>query len=268
MRPPIVILVLAMAFAGPALADTDPTLSQVYGAAHTGHLAQAQQMMTQVLRDHPGSAKAHYVAAELYAEARNSSMARQELNTAQHLDPGLPFASPESVRMLERKLSPAQPRHAEPASWQARSSFPWGTVIVVVAVVGVLALVLRRRRSPANVYSQYPGQYPGGAPTPPGVPGNPGAGVPPNVGGIGSGIAGGLASGLAVGAGVVAGEELAHHFLDSGQHEGSAPPAANEPVENPGNDDLGGPDFGLSNGNSWDDDDGPLGGDSSSDDWN
>jgi len=48
MRLPIVILVLAIAFGGPALADSDPTLSQVYGAAHTGHRAQAQQMMNQV----------------------------------------------------------------------------------------------------------------------------------------------------------------------------------------------------------------------------
>jgi hypothetical protein len=29
-------------------------------------------MMSEVLRDHPKSAKAHYVRAELYAEQRNS----------------------------------------------------------------------------------------------------------------------------------------------------------------------------------------------------
>ena len=59
---------------------------------------------------------------------------------------------------------------------------------------------------------------------------------------MGSGIAGGLASGLAVGAGVVAGEELAHHFLDGGQHAaggGVIPPAeAAEPGNS--NSDMGG----------------------------
>jgi hypothetical protein len=261
---PYLILVLAIVFAGPVLADSDPTLSQVYEAARTGHLAQAQQMMDQVLRDHPNSAKAHYVAAELYARAGNSSMARQELNTAERLQPGLPFAKPDSVRALQRELSRAQPLHALPAHSQARSSFPWGTVVVVVAGVGVLWLILRRRSSPGTGYSQYPG----GVPTP-GAPGNPGgAGVAPNVGaGMGSGIAGGLASGLAVGAGVVAGEELAHHFLDSNRPEGAVPPAANEPVENPANNDLGGPDFGVSDGSSWDDDGGAIGGDGSGDDW-
>ena len=262
------ILVLALAFAGPVLAaDTDPTLHQVYEAAQTGHLPQAQQMMNQVLRDHPGSGKAHYVAAELYARAGNSPMARQELNTAQQLEPGLPFAKPESVQVLEREVSQAQPRHTLPAYYsQARSSLPWGTVLIVVAGVGVLWLVLRRRRSPGNLYSQYQS----GVPTAAGAPGNPGVGgVAPNMGaGIGSGIAGGLASGLAVGAGVVAGEELAHHFLD-GRGEGNVPPAPNEPAKDPGNDDLGGPDFGVSDGSSWDDGGGVSGGDvgGGGDDW-
>ena len=56
----ILILLLATAFAVPTLADTDPSLSQVYEAVRTGHLEQAQKMMNQVLHDHPKSAKAHY----------------------------------------------------------------------------------------------------------------------------------------------------------------------------------------------------------------
>jgi hypothetical protein len=267
----VLALFLSLAFAGPVPAATDPTLHQVYQAVQTGHLDQAQQMMNQVLRDHPRSARAHYVAAELYAKAHNLPLARQELNTAQALEPGLPFANPRSVQALQTELSQARPVHALPGYSQ---SFPWGPVVFVVAGVGVLWLVLRRRRSPGGFYPAYPGQYPpgqypGGVPTAPGAPGNPGGvGVAPSVGpGIGSGIAGGLASGLAVGAGVVAGEELAHHFLDSGRHEGSAPPAANEPVDNPENNDPGGQDFGVSDGGSWDDDPSGLGGSDGGDDW-
>jgi hypothetical protein len=61
------ILLLAIAFAVPTLADTDPSLSQVYEAVRTGHLEQAQKTINQVLHDHPKSAKAHYVAAEVNA---------------------------------------------------------------------------------------------------------------------------------------------------------------------------------------------------------
>jgi hypothetical protein len=39
------ILLLATAFAAPTPADTDPTLSQVYEAARTGHLEQVQTMI-------------------------------------------------------------------------------------------------------------------------------------------------------------------------------------------------------------------------------
>ncbi len=64
-------------------ADADPTVHQIYEAAAAGHLDQAQQMMDQVLRDHPQSAKAHYVQAELYAEEGQFSLARSELNRAE-----------------------------------------------------------------------------------------------------------------------------------------------------------------------------------------
>ena len=63
-------LVVALACAGPVLA-ADPTVDQVYQAARAGHLDEAQQLMDQVLKDHPNSAKAHYVEAELSARAGN-----------------------------------------------------------------------------------------------------------------------------------------------------------------------------------------------------
>ena len=259
---PHLMLVLAMTFAASAFAAAEPTVHQVFEAAHTGHMKEAQQMMNQVLRDHPTSAKAHYVAAELNAEAGNAALARQELKTARKLEPGLPFANAASVRELEGKLAQAQPAQGF-AARSLGSQFPWGAVLLVGAGVVVVWFVIRRRSAPA-AYSSYQSSVPAGA-----GPGNPGgAGVAPNVGGgMGSGIASGLASGLAVGAGVVAGEEIARHFLEPDRHEGNAPPAANEPVNNPPPDDLGGSDFGISDGSSWDDDSGGIGGGSGGDDW-
>ncbi len=100
----IALMLLSLAVAAPVLADVDPSMQDVYSAAQSGHLAQAQQMMTQVLRDHPRSAKAHYVAAEIYAKEGNFSLARGEFNIAEQLEPGLPFAKPEAVQALRSQI--------------------------------------------------------------------------------------------------------------------------------------------------------------------
>jgi uncharacterized protein len=255
----------AVGIATPAVADTDPTMDQIYTAAAGGHLDQAQQMITQVLADHPTSAKAHFVQAELYAKEGKTSLARSELATAEQLKPGLPFANPRAVQELKAQLGlrtgVASPTVIRSVPTAAR--FPWGTVLILAGVVALLLMVFRRR----NTYVQYPGAAPGpgmgGAPGTYG-PGGYGGPAPMGGGGIGSGIAGGLASGLAVGAGVVAGEELAHHFLDGGHGGGVIPPAeAGEP--GPSNSDMGGSDFGVNDpGSGWDDGGGGGGG---GDDW-
>jgi uncharacterized protein len=246
----------AATIASPAFADTDPSVDQIYAAATGGHLDQAQQMISQVLADHPGSSRAHYVQAELYVREGKAALARSELATAEQLKPGLPFESPRSVQELKAQLglrsgvmNPTVIRTAP-----AARPFPWGTVLILAAVVGILLMVFRRR-------SPYVQQYPAGAPMG-GAPGTYGPGGygpgPMGGGGIGSGIAGGLASGLAVGAGVVAGEELAHHFLDGGHGGGVVPPA--EAGES-GNSDMGGSDFGMNDpGSGWDDGGGGGGG--------
>jgi hypothetical protein len=266
------ILMLASVCAGPSLAGTDPSLSQVYEAARAGHLDRAQQMMSEVLRDHPRSAKAHYVTAELYAEQGNAAMGRRELATARELEPTLSFATPASVSQLEGKLSREQPMQARPGYVQARSTYPWVVFVIVVVCAGVLLrIILRRRPTPSNVYSQPPAPslpVPTAALPVAGAPMGPASvGVAPPVGaGIGTGVVGGLASGLAAGAGIVAGEELARHFLDSGRHEDTTP-GASEPVITPQDDDLGGRDFGVSDGNSWDGDTQAPGSSDTDDDW-
>ena len=251
-------LAAAVAFAGPVLADNDPSVQQIYDEARAGHLDHAQQMIDQVLADHPRSARAHYVAAELAAREGKSGVARSELSQAELLDPGLTFAKPQAVEALKAQLGE---RHATSAllvgaPQQAEHRFPWGPVLLLGALVlFVVWLVTRRRAAPV--------QYPGGAYSGAGVAGGPGPYGPggygpgygaPMGGGIGSGIAGGLASGLAVGAGVVAGEELAHHFLDGDRREGGgAQPVYNPESLPPSNSDMGGNDFGMNDTSGWDD---------------
>jgi hypothetical protein len=250
-----------------ALADGDPTMSQIYAAAEGGHLDQAQQMITQVLADHPNSPKAHYVQAELYAKEGKTTEARAELGTAERLNPGLTDFKPRSVEELKGQLglTSARPLQAQRVTaFPARSEpgIPWGKLLIAVGVIALLFMLFRRRPT----YNQYPAAGAGPGYGPPGAGYGPGYGPGPmGGGGVGSGIAGGLASGLAVGAGVVAGEEIAHHFLDGGRRDGGViPPADASEPGNSSNSDMGGSDFGSNDSGSWDDGGGSGGG---GDDW-
>jgi uncharacterized protein len=248
----LLLLLLTITFAGVTLADTDPSLSQVYEAVRTGRLEQAQKMMNKVLHDHPKSAKAHYVAAEVNAAAGNLVLGRGELRLAQELEPGLPFAAPELVRELQDKLSRAQSVHM-PLARETGASYTWSVLAVVVIGMGVvLAFVSMRRRAPTDSYAlpheAEPSLAAGSSATTPVASSSSGAGAT-----IGSSIAGALAGGMAAGAGIVAGEEIAHHLLNSDDHAVN-PPSASEIAQNE-SDNLGGPDFGASGARSWDDDD-------------
>ncbi len=260
----VVMLLAAAAFATASMAAQDPTLHQVYQAAQAGRMDEAQSMMQQVLRDHPNSAKAHFVEAQLLAQQDHLANAKAEFSTAERLAPGLPFAKPQAVQNLERRLSSTHAVNSyavnsfAPAGTGFRSGagLPWGTVLIGIALVAALFFFIRSR----NRYSA-PFAAAGGG----GVRyGNGGYGMQPyaanggyapmgQAGGIGSGIVSGLATGAAMGAGVVAGEALMHHFTD-GSTPSFNPMAA--PVDNSWNatpDDMGGNDFGIADNSSWDD---------------
>jgi|SRR5581483_5299055 len=276
------VLVTALACTGPVLAAT-PTVDQVYQAARSGHLDQAQQMMDEVLRDKPNSAKAHYVEAEIASRAGNFGRARSELARAQQLDPSGSYAKPEALAALQRELARGNSstyRASPPGTYvrpaEHRSSFPWGIVLLVIAGVVIAWALFSRRNASGYGRSGYP-QYPGNVPPPGGGYGGPagygpaGYGAPMGGGGLGSGIVGGLASGLALGAGVAAGEELVHHWIDKDGNRVAGPPPADyvpPPDDNPN---MGGNDFGVSDGGSWDDGGSSFGGDSGGggggDDW-
>lgn len=228
----------------------DPTPHQIYEAAAAGNLGEARQMIEQVLHDHPRNGQAHFVAAEVYARSGDLVRARQELHSAEQLSPGLSFERPAAVTALERELGAGR---MLPVSHGAS----WGGVVLLLAIGALIYGLLRRRAAAVNPYAQPnapfganpygPNPY---GPNPYGPGYGPGYGAP--MGG-GSGLMGNLATGLAVGAGVAAGEELVQHAFGSRSGGGFIPNADAAGPADPGvNSDMGGADFGMTDGSSWD----------------
>lgn len=295
-----VLLLLATVAFGNATIAAEPTLHDVYQAANAGKLDDAQRMMREVLQAHPQSAKAHYVEAELLAKQGKRQQAAAELATAERLAPGLPFANAQAVASLRQAVGRQATTSAPPASpvpalatpvgsanpvGQA-AGMPWGMLLIVLAAVAAFIVWASRRMTRRNAEGASTGAVPAGSgyaqPYPPAAP----AGMPPFPGGaaaaaepgLGSRMLGGLATGAAVGAGVVASQALMHRFLDghkdgsgnanaagngqnNGQNFGSfddIPSLPSTPLDN-----LGGEDFGVADGGSWDD-----GGGGGDDDWN
>jgi hypothetical protein len=244
---------------GAAFADDSPTLDQVYQAAHSGRMDDAQRMMDKVLKEHPDSAKAHYVEAELLAKQGQMAHADEELKNAERLKPDLSFAKPQAVQELKaliysnHKVSQAPVSGYQP---EQSSGFPWGLVLLGIAAIAIIALIMRAiaaRNAPTYQSNFQPGMQNGmGSP----MPMQPyGGGMGPMGqagGGMGSGIMGGLATGAAVGVGMVAGEALAHHFMDGGNPaSGNVAPVADSWGNSSGN--MGGSDFGIADNSSWSD---------------
>lgn len=285
------VLALAFLACGAAWAQGgDPTLDQIYQAANSGQIGQARSMIEQVVKDHPKSAKAHYVKAEIAARQREAGVAREELATAERLAPGLPFAKPQSVQALRTQIqdeasAPRAPRNmgygaaAAPAPAPVSAGLPWGKIILgLIVAFAVIALIRRMMPStttygagPASYgggaygggvpgtgpYGPGPGYGPGGVPQPGGYP----YGAPGGQPSMGSTLGRGLATGLAVGAGAVAAEEIGHRLFD---HRGNPVVSSDPNVGNAGNFglsdpsamdnvDMGGQDFGVNDGGSWDD---------------
>jgi hypothetical protein len=251
----IVFAVAVLGLAPMARAD-DPSLHEVYQAIHSGHLNEAQSMMTRVLHDHPDSAKAHYMEAEVLVRMDRAEEAQIELDHADRLSPGLKFATAEAQSSLRGLI--AERSHARSGSIErsasmasgtpAAPSIPWGPILIVGGVGLLVFLFLRARRQAALTGAPgAAGMGPVGTPYGAGPYGGAPYGGGP---GIGSGIVGGLATGAALGAGMVAGEAIAHEFM--GNRERGGTDLASGAGSRSAADDGGGNDFGVSGGDSWD----------------
>ncbi len=277
---------------GFAMAQSEPTLNQVYAEAQAGRLEQAQVMMQQVLVAHPASAKAHFVQAELFARQGKLSPARAALASSEKLAPGLPFAKPEAVQALRTQLAarsgaPANNGSssralatAAPAAYSSpaapASSFPWGLALALGGGAIAIGIFMMRKKAtpaplpqavyanPGAMQSGLSGQQGfgmgnnmGGGAVAPGY-GQPGYGQPAGGMGLGGKVMGGLATGLAVGAGVMAAQAIGKSLMGNDERPAHQPDnLANNNGYEPlaGNNDLGGQNFGVNDAGSWDDGD-------------
>jgi len=233
-------------------AFAEATLPEVYQAVQSGQMAKADAMMKEVLQNHPNSAKAHYVASELYLKEGKLEAARNHFIKAQNLAPGLPFAQPESVQKLQVQL--ASGAGVPAASQTSIFSNPlfWG--LIAILVIGVIIVMKRRKSEAVQVYNAPSAGYPGTPGGPAGYPGGPGGPGYPGApaGGMGSGLMGSLATGAALGAGMYAGQALASNLMgghDSGHSNAGSNPNLNQ-VGGPASLD---PNFGVRDASSWDD---------------
>jgi uncharacterized protein len=282
----VLLALLTLVFAGMAAAQGEPTIKQIYDTAQSGQLDKARQMTQEVLRNHPKSAKAHFVMAELDAAKGNANEASAQLAEAESLAPGLPFASPDAVQALRSRLGSAPAARAPnvarapaaaPRDAPSAPSFPWGLVILAAGVVAVVATVLRSRAAARERAAMANGGNAYGSATPsagwgrqPGYEPQPGYGAPPAQPGMGSNVMGGLATGLAVGAGALAAQEIGRRMLgEHGEHgqQGLGSGVASQPqsdsplARDAGLDAIDGTsaspglaeDFGIADNGSWDD---------------
>ena len=228
----------------------EPTLPEVSQAIQSGQLGKADAMMREVLQNHPNSAKAHYIASELYLKEGKLDAARNAFVQAENLAPGLPFAQPDSVQKLQAQLRAGTAPVATNAGAESIFTSPIFWVLIAILVAGIV-FFMRKRPQPVQVYNAPSAAYPSA----PGTPGSP-AGYPPGYppaaqGGMGGGLMGSLATGAALGAGMVAGQALASHLMGGNNQPnlGNASSGFNQ---------VGGPapdaaNFGVNDASSWDD---------------
>jgi len=215
-------LVSAAAFALPSVTDVQVEVQK-------GNYAQAETLMRDVVAAKPGSAKAHYVYAEILAHNKRYEFALQEVRLAKQLDPAIGFTQPEKFKSFEQLLEreqrgttaaggstaagtavQGQTQTQAPRAVEQRSSgipgWIWGAGFAVIAVL-LWRMFSARRAQPMS---------------PPAYAGMPTGGYGPNYspmgGGAGSGM---LGTGLAAAGGFAAGM-LAEKMIDGHRDGGSS----------------------------------------------
>jgi hypothetical protein len=90
-----------------AAAVEEPTVDEVHQAATQGDIERAKTMINLVLRNHPISAKANFVGAEVYTLANQLNVASVLLRKAKNFDPAYGSFNVQALVELEEQLADA-----------------------------------------------------------------------------------------------------------------------------------------------------------------
>lgn len=266
MKKSILALLLFIPAFG-AFADNSP--KDVQALINRGDYAGAETMLRQAVTEHPQSAKAHYVLAEVLAHEGNIGDAKAEASKAAQLDPQTKFTDPAKFQRFQQELNSAlgnAPRartnsaaatYAAPAPQPAEKtggglSSTLVGLLVFGGVIALIAFMWSRRRAANNNYVANQSPFGGSAPY-----NNYQGGVPPYAPPPSSGAGAAVAAGLG---GLAAGALLDEAFRSHNGNEGSsngtagAAPVADTPdPRGQAYDDLRSDPIDMGNDNSWDD---------------
>jgi hypothetical protein len=237
------------------------TVDAVQAEVQRGNYAQAEVMMQEVVAAKPGSARAHYIYAEILSHNKRFGEASKEAARARQIDPALSFTDPAKFKalesLLEREQRAVQARAATavtaPMTTAPMATAPMATVpmanarpanepavgvptwVWALGLGGIAALVWRRvsRRqqaaTPAMAMANTPMAQPQaagyGPVNPPGYGAGAAPGYAPGYGQAPSRGGGLMGVGLAAAGGVAAGmlaEKMLHGGSGSGSNAGLA----------------------------------------------
>ena len=230
MQKLILFLVLLVLTSAASAADSP---KDVQALIARGDYAGAESMLREAITEHPQSAKAHYVLAEVLAHEGNIGEAKAEASKAATLDPGTHFTDPAKFQHFQRELDAAlaPPSNTRASSAPVRggiSQDPIGGdrsgsshftgILVIGAILALIVFLWMRRKRNNNPfpgysstppvdgippYNQVPpyGGYAGGSYAPPQQPHS----------GVGTAVAAGLGG---VAAGMLLDEALRSHRED------------------------------------------------------
>ena len=242
MKKLIQSLVLSFAVLSTSVVVAEPTVKEIYQTAQTDR-AQALNMIAEVIKNRPNSARAHYIQSELLLQSGKKVEAKAAFLKSQSLDPALSFARPESVERLRTALGVKKSGNAFGMDTDHVILWACGGLLVLL----LLMFMIRRRPSTpeyspsynlqnrpitpytsnANVASSETAQTQSTSAT----PGNAQTAGTAQAPAARSGMMGSLAQGAAMGVGVAAGATLVNHLLNG--NKASAAPAETSPAQVP-----------------------------------
>ena len=119
----------------PAFAAS-PSVDQVEAAIARGDMREAQSLLDQVVAEHPGSARAHYLDAQVLERNRQYAQALDQIHSARNLDPAIGFTDRRKFDTVQRRIESEAGRAGVSGAGERQSSTTSQSALPATAAVG------------------------------------------------------------------------------------------------------------------------------------